>query len=77
MGGWVAKVYALMHCSFQEVVVLDADAVPLSDVARLFANPTYMEAGALFWPDAWSDWVKPSAYELLGLDPTAAKVWTF
>ena len=49
--GWAFKPYAMLHCSFQELVLLDADNIPTVDPAFLFETPQYRETGALFWPD--------------------------
>src|SRR5262249_36798917 len=45
------KPYALLHSSFEEVLLLDADNVPLTNVEILFDEPAFRETGALFWPD--------------------------
>jgi hypothetical protein len=37
--------------SFREVLLLDADNLPVTDPAVLFDRPEYKETGALFWPD--------------------------
>jgi len=49
--GYQIKPFALLHCDFDEVVLLDADNVPLADPALLFESPEYRSCGALFWPD--------------------------
>jgi hypothetical protein len=49
--GWQLKAYALLHSSFEEVLMLDADQVPVVDPAAVFDWPQYREAGAVFWPD--------------------------
>lgn len=49
--GWELKAYALLHCSFREVLFLDADNVPVRDPSFLFETPEYRATGALFWPD--------------------------
>jgi len=51
LGGWELKPYAVAHSRFAEVLLLDADNVPVRDPAFLFELPAYREAGALFWPD--------------------------
>jgi hypothetical protein len=40
-----------------------------------FTHPQYAATGNLFWPDAWQDQVKDSAYEMFGIDAKVAKVW--
>lgn len=51
LGGWELKPYALVHCSFEEVLLIDADNVPVRDPAFLFDEAEYRRTGALFWPD--------------------------
>jgi FkbM family methyltransferase len=49
--GYELKSYALLHSSFKEVLLLDADNVPLVNPERLFTTPEFKETGAIFWPD--------------------------
>ena len=49
--GWEMKCYALLHCAFAEVLLLDADNVPVVNPAFLFHEPEYHRTGAVFWPD--------------------------
>jgi len=49
--GWQLKAYALLHSSFAEVLMLDADSYPVRDPSFVFDWPGYVEAGAVFWPD--------------------------
>jgi hypothetical protein len=53
-GGWECKPYALVHSPFKEVILLDADNVPLIDPATLLSWPEYRATGAVFWPDLGS-----------------------
>ncbi len=50
-GGWELKPYAIVHCRFREVFLLDADNVALIDPGSLFDLPEYAATGAIFWPD--------------------------
>lgn len=49
--GWELKAYALLRCSFREVLLLDADNVPIVDPEFLFETPEFRSTGAIFWPD--------------------------
>jgi hypothetical protein len=51
LGGWELKPYALMHSRFREVLLLDADNIPLRDPEFLFDRSEFRDTGALFWPD--------------------------
>ena len=39
--GWELKSYALLHCRFSEVMLIDADNVPVADPAFLFEWPEF------------------------------------
>jgi hypothetical protein len=49
--GWQLKPFALLWSSFAEVLLLDADQVPVTDPAQCFDWPEYVQNGAVFWPD--------------------------
>ena len=51
LNGWEIKPYAILHSPFQEVLLLDADNVPVVDPELLFDTAQYRETGAIFWPD--------------------------
>jgi hypothetical protein len=51
LNGWELKPYALLHSPFREVLLLDADNVPVVDPQFLFETAPYRETGAIFWPD--------------------------
>ena len=49
--GYMIKSFALIVTSFSEVILLDADNIPLINVEELFNNPDYLKYGNIFWPD--------------------------
>ena len=49
--GWELKVFALLHSRFEQVLLLDADNVPLIDPGYLFDTREFGATGAMFWPD--------------------------
>jgi hypothetical protein len=51
LNGWEAKAYAILHCPFEEVLLLDADIVPVRDPSFLFDFDEYDRSGAVLWPD--------------------------
>jgi hypothetical protein len=51
LNGWELKAYAIIHCPFRQVLLLDADNVPVVDPEFLFDTPQFAEHGAIFWPD--------------------------
>jgi FkbM family methyltransferase len=51
LNGWELKVFAVLHCSFQEILFLDADCYPCRDPGFLFDLEDFSRLGAIFWPD--------------------------
>jgi glycosyltransferase involved in cell wall biosynthesis len=51
LNGWELKPFAILNSSFKEVLLLDADNVPVIDPTFLFQTPEYADSGAIFWPD--------------------------
>ncbi len=51
LAGWELKPYALLYSPFREVLLLDADNVPVSNPEFLFETRPYRKTGAIFWPD--------------------------
>jgi ADP-heptose:LPS heptosyltransferase len=49
--GWALKSYAILHSRFREVLLLDADNVPVANPEILFETPQFKSTGAIFWPD--------------------------
>ncbi|ETI55291.1 hypothetical protein F441_01997 [Phytophthora nicotianae CJ01A1] len=48
-----AKIYAIYHSNFEQVLFLDADNAPVRDPTSLFETPEFVKMGAIFWPDYW------------------------
>jgi len=49
--GWPLKAYAIVNCQFKNVMLLDADNVPVRNPEYLFRCPEFKRTGAVFWPD--------------------------
>ena len=49
--GWPLKPFALLHSRFREILLIDADNVPIANPNSLFDHPHFTETGAVFWPD--------------------------
>lgn len=54
-GGWELKPFAIINSSFSEVIMMDADNLPVVDPTFLFDDPRYKEVGTVFWPDVMSN----------------------
>ncbi len=49
--GLELKSFAILHSPFREVLLLDADNVPVVNPEFLFKTPEFGDTGAIFWPD--------------------------
>lgn len=67
LGGWPLKPFAILHSPFREVLLLDADNVPVAEPTFLFDTPEYRETGAIFWPDFWRSGPDKSYWKAMGV----------
>jgi hypothetical protein len=51
LNGWELKPYAIINSSFRQVLLLDADNVPIVNPEFLFETEEFCQDGAVFWPD--------------------------
>ena len=51
LNGWELKPYAVTWCSFEEVLLIDADNVCVIDPTFLFDCPEQQATGTCLWPD--------------------------
>ncbi|OQR98524.1 hypothetical protein ACHHYP_08445 [Achlya hypogyna] len=51
--GFHTKPYAVYYSSYDNVLLLDADNIPVRDPSYLFDDETFLREGAVFWPDYW------------------------
>lgn len=65
------KVFAVLFSTFEDVLLLDADDFPVSDVEPLFSSQPYQETGMIVWPDFWGTAVSPLYYLVSGQQPIA------
>lgn len=49
--GWALKPYALLASPFEDVLLLDADNMPVRNPEYLFRCAPFRRRGAVFWPD--------------------------
>ncbi|ORX83018.1 hypothetical protein BCR32DRAFT_326571 [Anaeromyces robustus] len=51
LGGWAIKPFSILASRFEEVILMDADAVYIHDPAILFEDEGYIEKGTVFFRD--------------------------
>jgi hypothetical protein len=73
--GWQLKAYALLHSSFEQVLMLDADQVPVTNPAAVFDWPQFGQTGAVFWPDVVDLPADNPVWALFDLPPRRVRSW--
>lgn len=68
LNGWELKPYAIINSSFEEVLLLDADNVCVTDPTFLFDTPQFKETGAIFWPDYGRLGADRQIWSVMGID---------
>jgi alpha 1,2-mannosyltransferase len=62
------KIFALIFSSFENVLFLDSDNIPIIDPTELFSSKAYRSTGYVTWPDFWASTASPIFYRLIGKD---------
>jgi alpha 1,2-mannosyltransferase len=58
------KVFAIILSSFEDVIFLDADSIPIMDPSKLFHQEPYTLTGLVTWPDFWISSASHLFYEI-------------
>ncbi len=66
--GYQYKSLALMVSSFENVLLLDADNVPVISPEPLFHSAPFNETGLVIWPDFWKRTTSPYFYDIAGIE---------
>jgi len=59
------KIIAMLFSSFEEILFLDADNIPVSNPDVLFTSEPFKETGMITWPDFWAETVSPLYFMIL------------
>lgn len=63
------KILGLLVTSFENVIALDADNMPLMNPDSLLLSPQYLDTKFLLWPDLWQRTVSPTYYDIARIVP--------
>jgi hypothetical protein len=76
LSGWGLKPYMIKHAPFKDVLLLDADNIPVRDPTFLFDSAEYQRQGAIFWPDFYErgstdvrHYLSPTVWSTFGVAP--------
>lgn len=65
--GYQLKSMALLLTSFENVLLLDSDNIPLKNPDLLFINEPFTSTGLVVWPDFWRRSTSPKFYEIANI----------
>lgn len=70
--GYQLKSLAMLVSSFENILLLDSDNVPVVSPDILFKSEPFNSTGFVLWPDFWKRTTSPSFYDITGvmLDPS-------
>ena len=60
------KVLAILFSSFESLIFLDADCIPLHDPLELLTSEPFLSTGLVSWPDYWIATEDPAFYTIAG-----------
>ncbi|KAH3671084.1 hypothetical protein OGAPHI_000795 [Ogataea philodendri] len=63
--GFQYKALALLVSSFEEVMFLDSDNVPVANPDEIFGSEPYVSHGMVMWPDFWRRVTHPAYYKIV------------
>lgn len=72
--GYQLKVNSILLSSFEEVLFLDADNVPVRNPDGIFDSKGYSDTGAVLWKDYWRHSGAPILPYILGITDEASEV---
>lgn len=58
------KSFAVLFSSFEEVLWLDADCIPVYDPETLLISEPYVSTGLVTWPDYWASTISPLYFNI-------------
>ncbi|KAG7661896.1 uncharacterized protein J8A68_004591 [[Candida] subhashii] len=67
------KSLALAISSFEHILMLDSDSLPVSNPDSIFDSKLYKYYGMITWPDYWKRTVSPKFYELADIEINESK----
>ncbi|CCH44483.1 Alpha-1,2-mannosyltransferase [Wickerhamomyces ciferrii] len=74
--GYQYKSLAILVSSFQNVLLLDADNIPVSIPDQIFHSNPFQESGLIIWPDFWRRTTSPDYYTIANINITSKRIKT-
>lgn len=72
--GYQLKINSILLSSFEQVLFLDADNVPIKSPDRIFESKSFTDTGVVLWKDYWKHSGAPILPYVLGITDEASEV---
>ncbi|EGW31713.1 uncharacterized protein SPAPADRAFT_72460 [Spathaspora passalidarum NRRL Y-27907] len=67
VGGFQLKNIALLVSSFERVLYIDSDNIPIKNPDSFFVNKPFTNKHLVMWPDLWRRSTSPTFYDIAGI----------
>lgn len=72
--GYQLKISAILFSSFEQILFLDADNVPVVNPDVIFTSKSFTDTGVVMWPDYWKHTGAPFLPYIVGLSDGPSEV---
>ncbi|KAL8701963.1 MAG: hypothetical protein Q9201_004639 [Fulgogasparrea decipioides] len=72
--GYQLKICAILFSSFEQILFLDADNIPVRKPDVIFNSKTFTDTGVVMWPDYWKHTGSPLLPYIVGLSDGASEM---
>ena len=72
--GYQLKISAILFSSFEQILFLDADNVPVRNPDGIFTSKSFTDTGVVLWPDYWKHTGAPMLPYIVGLSDAPSEV---
>ncbi|KAL8962826.1 MAG: hypothetical protein Q9193_000830 [Seirophora villosa] len=72
--GYQLKISAILFSSFEQILFLDADNVPIVNPDVIFTSKSFIDTGVVMWPDYWKHTGAPYLPYIVGLSDGPSEV---
>lgn len=72
--GYQLKISSIFFSSFEQILFLDADNVPVRNPDGIFKSKAFTNTGVILWPDYWKHTGAPLLPYIVGLSDAASEV---
>lgn len=72
--GYQLKICSIIFSSFEQVLFLDADNIPVKNPDVIFKSKSFTDTGVVMWPDYWKHTGSPMLPYIVGLSDRASEI---